>query len=359
MKRAFTLVELLVTIVIVGMLAMMSMAALRVVQSSARISRTQATIAKIDTYIMEQYESYRARRLPFNPTSGAYAAIPSIQDPLDPTRRLYFTDPEVAGRRLDVLRDLMRLEMPDRWNDVGDQPLTLPWTNGAAWSQKPAITLRIQAKYLLARNALLTKGKTAAEADAILARYASAKLLYMVVMGHNPEAAEHFRSDEIARPTEDGLPVFVDAWGNPIKWLRWAPGCDQSDFQPVVSPIDDTTARSNAANASPDPLNPKKAYRHAIKGANLTAPFTTDLGWMLAPLIYSAGPDGIYDVSVGDSGYHYTGNPYQYFTTETPAFAIGSGRDSQNTSETVGVGVAANGSADHYDNITNHIGMVR
>jgi hypothetical protein len=300
--------------------------------------------------------------LPFNPTSSTYAPIPWIYDPTDPEpdpnkrRRIYFTQSEVAGRRLDVLRDLQRLEMPDRWNDTRYPPLTFAWTAGQPWGRVPSVTARFQARYNQARALLLSKGKSATEADDILARYASAKLLYMIVMTHDPEAAEHFRSDEIARPTEDGLPVFVDAWGNPIKFLRWAPGFDQSGFQPTVSPIDDATARANAASEIPDPWNQKKTYRHGV----LLAPATTDLGWLLVPLIYSAGPDGIYDVVVDtpETPYRYAGDPFACLTG-SPARAMGTGLDSENTSETAGVKVPANVSIDHFDNVTNHQNAVR
>lgn len=371
-RRGFTLVELLATIVIIGILAGMSLAALSTVQRAAKADATRATIAKINAIIMDKYESYQHRRLPFKPVSpGVFADVPQVSG-------VYLTASEVAGRRLDALRDLMRMELPDRWNDISDPPISFAWTqppSGSAhqWTTAPAITQRWQARYTAAQNALIAKGKSASEADEILARYASAKLLYMIVM-EDVENADLFRSDEIARLTEDGLPVFIDAWGNPIKFLRWAPGFDQSDIQPVPSPIDNAAARVAASvlgkNLDPadpkpvrnrDPLNPKQVYRHG----GLTAPFTTEngtptgganvipVGWELYPLIYSAGPDGIYDITVGGTSYHYTGDPFQVFSGP-PAFSIGSPTDSDNTSETAGISVPANGSVDHYDNITNH-----
>ena len=244
-RRGFTLVELLATIVIIGILAGMSLAALSTVQQAARIDRTRATVSKINTYVMEMYESYQHRRLPFKPVSpGVFADVPQVSG-------VYLTASEVAGRRLDALRDLMRMELPDRWNDISDPPISFAWTqppSGSAhqWTTAPAITQRWQARYTAAQNALIAKGKSASEADEILARYASAKLLYMIVM-EDVENADLFRSDEIARLTEDGLPVFIDAWGNPIKYLLWSPGFDQSDIQHVPSPIDKAAAREAAS----------------------------------------------------------------------------------------------------------------
>ena len=39
-----------------------------------------------------------------------------------------------------------------------------------------------------------------------------------------PEAMSQFGENEIADLDGDGWPVFVDGWGNPIMFLRWAPG---------------------------------------------------------------------------------------------------------------------------------------
>jgi len=321
---------------IVAILATMGLWVMHSASQAVKRDRTVATIAKIDTYISDIYNSYETRRLPCDLISPTFASVPAGN-----------ANSERAGRKLDAMRDLMRMEMPDCWNDIGDGPLVFPWSSGNPWTaNKPRITLSMQAKYLLAKNFLLVK-YSEPEADKILAEYASAKLLYMIVMTHNPEAAEHFRADEIARPTEDTMPVFVDGWGNPIKWLRWAPGFDQSTAQPVVTPIDSSVSRQKAASEFPDPMNPRRAVRQGT----LTSPYTTELGWMLIPLIYSAGSDGIYDISVGKGTYHYSRDPYQVFSGTNP-FSLGSPTDSNNLSVTSSG--PANGSLDHYDNVTNH-----
>ena len=50
-------------------------------------------------------------------------------------------------------------------------------------------------------------------------------MLYMWVMTSIPEAKTMFNSSEIALNADgDNWPMFIDGWGNPIGFLRWAPG---------------------------------------------------------------------------------------------------------------------------------------
>src|SRR3954471_4669227 len=56
---AFTLVELLVVMMIMGILASIVLFALAGVQESARYDKTVATINKLNALIMAKYETYR------------------------------------------------------------------------------------------------------------------------------------------------------------------------------------------------------------------------------------------------------------------------------------------------------------
>jgi prepilin-type N-terminal cleavage/methylation domain-containing protein len=320
MKRGFTLIEVVCTTAIVAILAGIAIVAMHFVSQSVKADRTDATIAKIDTYLSSMYEGYEQRRLP-NLVSPTFAPIPASN-----------RNAELNGRRLDAVRDLMRMEMPDRWSDVTNGPLVFLWSSGLPWiDKKPHNAIKIQTRYERAKNLLLTKFSLV-KAEEILNANASAKLLYLVVTAYDPEAPEQFREDEISRHTEDELPVFVDGWGNPIRFLRWAPGLDQSEIQPAVVPIDDPASRKKAFELVSDPLNPTNTARQGL----LTAPYTTEVGWKLLPIIYSAGPDegyGIYD----STNYTYLGNPYHLFTNQTPICSLGSPTDNS-----------------RYDNITNH-----
>ncbi|HIQ21075.1 MAG TPA: type II secretion system protein [Planctomycetes bacterium] len=302
----FTLAELLVTITIIGILASLMLAAVQATRSSARVAKTKATIAKLHSIIMPMYESYRTRRVPIR-TAGM--------------------NPKDAARlRLVVLRDLMRMEMPDRWSDVLNPPLV-------AGVRRPSLQLAYARSYT--SNTSTT--------------YGSAECLYLIVTIGNPEARERFSESEIGDADGDGNPEFIDGWGNPIYFLRWAPAFNDSDLQPNIVPPGQLgqvswndpsldPLKANAAESDHDPFDPYKIDRGA---------------WRLVPLIVSAGPDGIYDISFSVLVDGSSGNqiPYEY-RGDVYAHGIGLPADLDNTSVTATE--PKNGQLDHYDNIHNH-----
>jgi len=363
-RSGFTLAEMLVTIVIIGILASIVLGALGAARTTARVARTKALIARLDAIILAQYDSYRTRRVPIS-TRG-----------LKPL--------EAAQLRLIELRDLMRLEMPDRWNDVvawndtaqrydPRPPIDFDPVNQKAIPLNrrittPALARRYYRRFQTSWRALVPANPTQEQIDnakKLLGRYGSAECLYQVVTAVDPNARELFGETDVGDADGDGLPEFVDGWGNPIKWLRWAPGFNDSDVQPNIMPPyrmeegaawedADIVARGHeAAETDHDPFD----TRRVDMSPDATDPDEPPRGWRLVPLIYSAGPDGIYDISTGGKNYVFTGYPHVFRDTSSspPALKgiyVGLPVDSPNTSVTA-TG-PANGSFDHYDNIHNH-----
>ena len=169
-RSAFTLVELLIVIMIIGILAGASLAALQAAQDSAAKARTRATIAKLNGFVMEKYASYQYRR---TGNSG-----------------------DSASDRLSKIRRLQRCEMPDHWDDVDN-------------TYSPASIVNASNR---------THGDNA-----------SAELLYLIVM--DMEGADlAFSGAEIGDTDGNGLSEFLDGWGRPIQFLRWPAGHCEGNF---------------------------------------------------------------------------------------------------------------------------------
>jgi prepilin-type N-terminal cleavage/methylation domain-containing protein len=248
-RRGFTLVELLIVVVIISMLAAMTIVALARASEFARENKTKATIAKISNIILPMYEDYKYRRVPINTTS--------------PDRRV------VALQRLVALRDLMRMEMPDRKSDIANLPIS--------GITPPSLQLAYQAR------------------AANMGKNAPAECLYLIVtLAGGEDARKQFHDDEVADTDGNGLMEFVDGWGRPIWFMRWAPGFNESDLQPNIPGPDDVPLATrnqimlDFAEKDHDPFDTRRIDMMDPKNAN-----DYPRGWRLVPLIYSGGADGV------------------------------------------------------------------
>jgi len=268
MKKAFTLLELLITLVIIAILAAMMLGALNVARNSAREAATKATITKLNNIIMQRYESYFTRRIGFDTTDLTNIKI------IDKNKIIRATPQSAAWYRLHAIRDLMRMEMPDALSDIKNPPIIFV-TNGESWCIPEPLLHKLYAM------------------NPPTAKLDPAQCLYMIVSMGNPEAMEQFRQNEIG--IWNGKPVFVDGWGNPIMWLRWAPGLN-SAIQ-----INDTIKHH-------DPFD--------TRNVDLSA-------FHLIPFIYSSGgikkSDGEPNYGIDTQpGYIFNGNPYANLKLGSP-----------------------------------------
>ena len=175
----FTLIELLVTITIITMLAGLVLGGLSIARTSAREMKTKATIAKLDEIILRMYAGYANRRVPIDTSDLTRAYAAEAKD--------------------DTLGDLMRMEMPQQDSDITTDPKTFTYGGVSVQLSAPA----------LKQAYVAYRGSDAMTAPACL---------YMIVNLAHPRDMERFSPDEIGM--DDGRPVFVDAWGNPIGFFR-------------------------------------------------------------------------------------------------------------------------------------------
>lgn len=313
-RRAFTLVELLVVITIIGILASLLLGTLFFAGEKARATRTRSMVARLDQAVTIRWETYRTRRVPIDP-QAALAGNANVHAMLDffvANRALaddaLVNDPplpfygggnpfQISAVRLMALRELQRLELPHRWADVTEDSSQHPTA--------PAPTLAFLGTWPSLSRAYLSRYNGNALADGTLAAptdlYQGAECLYLIVtmgaQGDDVDSADKFRSADVGDVDEDGMLEFLDGWGRPISFIRWAPGF-VSELQPDADPAVAGTQRDALNNH--DPFDPLKCDLSAAAPPR---------GWRMFPLVYSPGPDGAQDIWATSAAVNYN-DPY-------------------------------------------------
>jgi len=264
--RAFTLVELLITIAIISILAGLLLGVAARAGERGREARTKAMIARLHTLVMEHYDTYRDRRAPLDDDNPVLANL---------------TGQARAEARLYALRELMIMEMPDRWSDVlladitgstpasvtARQPLYLDSNSSSTHGgPTPLIEAYRRQYYASAQNAT---------AEQLLDNQGAECLFMMVMLATaDGEARTLFNESSIGDVDGDGAREFLDGWGRPINFLRWAPGYD-SDLQANANTLGtDEDVWIAQADADHDPFDLFKS---------------DPIAYRLVPLIFSAG----------------------------------------------------------------------
>jgi len=271
-RQAFTLVELLVVSAVIGILAVLTLIVMGMVTASTKNAKTRTTIQKIDTAMQQIWTLYESE------FAVIKAKIADEQPELSEAERQ-----KLAAH---FIRDLLRMEMPQNQMEVQELPVSASVGENHSLEQSPL--LEYYQQYDRATNAAL---------------------LFLIIQNLNPEALEAFHGSEVA-PNEDGMLMFVDAWGNPIQFLRWAPAFPGSDVQfDVLKEAGDfpRTADRQARvdwwdNRGQPLLDAMKlaTERHSDPMDERVGIDSEVVGWFLYPLIYSAGPDGNFGIIGGD-----------------------------------------------------------
>ena len=303
MKQArdgFTLVELLVVISIIGFMSGMFLVAYRGASQESNIQKTRSTVQKISEVLnarMDEYINYPIA------LRTATSALPPNVVSWDGSKETVSVLRE-RGRLL-VLRDLIRMEMPDHPDDLkyttfwmssaavsASYPTNLPRSVPTGLGTTPVLAspgfqisapLTSRTRALIAR---LSKVSPVGPIDRWDAFNANEELLFLIVEAsdlNGTSAIELFGKSEIGDTDGDGLNEFIDAYGSPIRWIRWPAGF------------------SGASRFYPDMLDPSlvSGGRLLINSEPLDS-LGTDPGWAttlqkpgtgLSPLVISAGTD--------------------------------------------------------------------
>ena len=237
-RRSFTLIELLIAISIVAILAVSILFVMTGAIERANEARARSQVTRISELLMRRWEEYRSRPVPIR--------IPANQG-----------GARAAWTRLNALWELKRMEMPDRKSDVFDNQVFL--------RSRPSLSRAYFRRAQQATGPMLAGWSETHE---------SAECLYLILANMRDGdgvATDLFSASEVGDTDGDGMREFLDPWGNPIYFLRWAPR--------LRTPI-----QSGDPAVAPDPFDPFRA------GAPPGAP----PNFALFPFVYSAGPDGQY-----------------------------------------------------------------
>jgi hypothetical protein len=329
--------------------------------TAAKESKTRGTIAKLDAAMLDIFESYQERFENILSMSSDYSTYIAIAGN-------FLTSTELAKLKLHLMYDLMRMEMPSYWNEISNDlpanngdpyPTLIPpiyITSGNLKNDTTSFQFRLDAQPPVYEY-YLNEAKRIRDENCDYDN-GPAEMLFLIIANLNPEALENFHGSEIGDTNNNGAREFLDAWGRPIYFLRFAPGFTDSDLQPDVVKMANlslTTGAFDNATLWDNPLPTDlwdtttdlgAAYAQAI--AQASDPFDPDeearQSWFLYPLIISAGADGLFDIAYGRRNAGGNMDPPTTSSHINPFnFPTGIPQDYENS-----------GKFHHYDNIHNH-----
>ena len=329
-RVGFTLIELLIVIAIISLLMTLSVVAMFGITDQASEEATNTTIQKVNRLLELRVDSFdRAFPGVADNWRNAFldyvsAAVANNQGVPVARVRALLTAFAADAPVWDILarKAAYRFEFPQRVED-----LLVGGNNDGN-----ANTIPENLEFLLLRPtaAQQLRDETGSEpttadvdtrADALWARHLvdrtteSSELLYFFLFhagnyGSAEIGRDDFATQEIADTDEDGLPEFVDAWGQPLRFYRWptrlidptlptvpfAPDfADQNDFTDLRTTLSVDQARVDIGVREVDLLE-RAVAELIIKGLPRKLQFTD--AYITAACAQTIDRPGIIDVSI-------------------------------------------------------------
>lgn len=316
-SAGFTLVEVMVALVLISILAGMIMTAVNGVTRQANLSRTQSIISIVDSVLQEQYESYKYRPLP--------VAIPDLAGftPDGQVFGLEILPSEAARVRLNMMRDLQRMEMPDRMSDIvffdgNNKLMNRPATIFAAAS--PVIRDDSTNPPRMRRDSQLSSRRTVRvewfgsgnNPNDVPNRFSTyfqralptwtpqhegAECLYLILSSSfigGRSAIEMVPAGNIGDTDGDGMLEILDGYGRPLEFIRWPSGYHLADTERSLD------------NTIPDDFDLFRSDFGYFAGQG---PWNEN-PWSMRPLVVSAGRSGQFGLSLRPDGpgFRYNNN---------------------------------------------------
>ena len=261
-RRGYSLIELLVVVGIIALLASMSLVVMKDILDQSREDATVMTVTKVSELLEERLTAFdRAANAGL---VARYAGV--IEQDAKQAFNLPFTgtEPRLLRRRVAEIiarKVLYKQNFPQRFAEMADVDDYLAGTGSP--NRVPDIIEQEFGEQLLeaARRRLIAAGMSATDpevqAEAVAAfdfnsprfihrgESESSELLYfmltrMPVFGISPVGGDGFNNGEVADTDGDGLPEFIDAWGNPLRFYRWPTrliDVDNADTDPVLDGV--------------------------------------------------------------------------------------------------------------------------
>jgi prepilin-type N-terminal cleavage/methylation domain-containing protein len=332
----FTLVEVLTVLVILSIMSGMILTAIRGVTNSARQARTKAILEAIDHVIQEQYESYRFRPLAVE-IPDTFVPFVDSNTSTDAEIGYEVLATESARVRLMMLRDLQRMEMPDRYTDILSPPVTIRAACNPVLLNSAGEIAGSRRNPNSRRMFNVNWYGTGADVPNRLASYndrlsgsqtvehQGAECLYLIMatsfIGGTP-AIDTIPASNIGDTDGDLMPEILDGWGQPIEFIRWPIGffdVYESTNSQLADDFD--LFRSDYAYLADPPPPPPPPAPQPASGTTMdpslpidpndSSAFPQRYPWSVRPLIISPGADGLFGLAL---------NPFSDATTPIPAF---------------------------------------